>query len=73
MSKLNDFFEKLGSDAALMEAYKKDPEGVLKANGLNEEEIQAVISSDMDKLKLLSGDMTNARSYLLITNPNDSK
>ena len=73
MSKLNDFFEKLGSDAALMEAYKKDPEGVLKANGLNEEEIQAVMSSDMDKLKLLSGDMTNARSYLLITNPNDSK
>ncbi|QYK02461.1 hypothetical protein [Shewanella psychrotolerans] len=73
MSKLSDFFEKLGSDAVLMEAYKQDPEGVMKANGLNEQEIQAVMSGDMDKLKLLSGDTTDAKAYLLITNPNDSK
>lgn len=73
MSKLSDFFEKLGADAALMEAYKNDPEGVMKTSGLIEQEIEAVISGDIDKLKLLSGDMTNARSYLLITNPNDSK
>ncbi|QYJ85120.1 hypothetical protein K0I73_12920 [Shewanella mesophila] len=73
MSTLSDFFEKLGSDAALMEAYKKDPEGVMKASGLNEQEIQAVMSGDMEELKLLSGDMTNAKAYLLITNPNDSK
>lgn len=73
MSKLSDFFEKLGSDAALMEAYQKDPEGVMKANGLSDEEIQAVLTGDKTKLKQLSGDSVDTKSYMIITNPNDSK
>lgn len=73
MSNLSDFFEKLGSDAGLMEAYQQDPKAVMLANGLTDEEVLAVLSGNMDKLKQLSGDTTNTRSYLLITNPNDSK
>ncbi|MGS0728326.1 hypothetical protein ACVBKF_19170, partial [Shewanella sp. 0m-11] len=46
---------KLGSDAKLLEEYKQDPQGVMKANGLTDDEIQAVISGDDSKLKSLSG------------------
>ncbi|MCG9720651.1 hypothetical protein [Shewanella sp. Isolate7] len=73
MSKLSDFFQKLGSDAALLEAYKADPKGVMKANGLTDEEIQAVLSGDKAQLDSLSGDTSEVQSYLLITNPDDSK
>ncbi|MCK8043429.1 hypothetical protein MSG37_00890 [Shewanella sp. 1CM18E] len=54
MSKFNDFFEKLGSDARLLEEYKQDPQGVMQAHGLSEDEIKAVISGDASKLKSLS-------------------
>ncbi|MGS0681813.1 hypothetical protein ACVBIL_11665 [Shewanella sp. 125m-7] len=55
MSKFNKFFEKLGSDAKLLEEYKQDPQGVMKANGLTDDETQAVMSGDDNKLKSLSG------------------
>lgn len=73
MSKLSDFFQELGSDAALLEAYKADPKGVMKANGLTDEEIQAVLSGDKAQLDSLSGDTSEVQSYLIITNPDDSK
>ncbi|WP_394392170.1 hypothetical protein [Shewanella woodyi] len=66
MSNLNDFLEKLGSDADLMDAYKKDPEGVMKANGLSDEEIRAVISADAKKIKALSGDKQDSKTYILV-------
>ena len=69
MSKFNDFFEKLGSDAKLLEEYKQDPQGVMKANGLTDDEIQAVMSGDNDKLKSLSGDNLKVRSFMIVSNP----
>lgn len=65
MSKFNDFFEKLGSDAKLLEEYKQDPQGVMQANGLNDDEIQAVLSGDDKKVKSLLGSK-DARSFLLV-------
>ncbi|WP_108944077.1 hypothetical protein [Shewanella halifaxensis] len=65
MSKFNDFFEKLGSDAKLLEEYKQDPQGVMKANGLTDDEIQAVMSGDNDKLKSLSGD-NQIKEFLVV-------
>ncbi|QFU23575.1 hypothetical protein FM038_016260 [Shewanella eurypsychrophilus] len=73
MSKLNEFFEKLGSDSDLMDAYKKDPEGVMKANGLTDEEIATVMSGDTNKLKSLSGDQAQTRSYILVNSHNNKK
>ncbi|MDR8524558.1 hypothetical protein [Shewanella fidelis] len=65
MSKFNDFFEKFGSDAKLLEEYKQDPQGVMKANGLTDDEIQAVMSGDNDKLKSLSGGK-NVQTLLIV-------
>ncbi|MCG9755861.1 hypothetical protein L1D40_11630 [Shewanella insulae] len=73
MSKLSDSFQKLGSDAALLEAYNADPEGVMKANGLTDEEIQVVLSGDKAQLDILSGDTCGVNPYLLITNPDGSR
>ncbi len=65
MSKFNDFFEKLGSDAKLLEEYKQDPQGVMQANGLSDDEILAVMSGDDNKLKSLSGDKS-VKSYMVV-------
>lgn len=56
MSALSDFFTQLGQDAQLMEDYKQNPEVVMRAHGLTDEEINAVMTGDMEKLKTLSGD-----------------
>ncbi|MCE9679210.1 hypothetical protein LZP69_08490 [Shewanella sp. AS1] len=71
MANLGEFFEKLASDAALMEAYQADPQAVMQANGLSEEEIQAVLSGDQAKLKQLSGDTSQYKSFLLIVSPKE--
>lgn len=65
MSKFNDFFEKLGSDAKLLEEYKQDPQGVMKTNSLTDDEIQAVMSGNNDKLKSLSGD-NQIKEFLVV-------
>ncbi|MCL1040789.1 hypothetical protein ACNPKB_10865 [Shewanella marisflavi] len=72
MSKLSDFFQKLGSDAALLEAYKADPEGVMQDYGLSDEEIAAVMSGDKEQIDSLSGDSSDTQAYLIVTNPDDS-
>ncbi|ASJ97442.1 hypothetical protein [Shewanella marisflavi] len=72
MSKLSDFFQKLGSDAALLEAYKADPEGVMQNYGLSDEEIAAVMSGDKEQIDSLSGDSSDTQAYLIVTNPDDS-
>ncbi len=73
MSNFNDFFEKLGSDSDLMDAYKKDPEGVMKSNGLTDEEIKTVMSGDVSKVKSLSGDKAQTRSFILVNSHNNKK
>ncbi|WP_198782758.1 MULTISPECIES: hypothetical protein [Shewanella] len=69
MSALSDFFTQLGQDAQLMEDYQQDPEAVMRAHGLTDEEITAVMTGDMEKLKNLSGD-ENYQSYLIISHGN---
>ncbi|GIU51168.1 hypothetical protein TUM4438_39810 [Shewanella sairae] len=65
MSKFNQFFEKLGSDAKLLEEYKQDPQGVMQANGLNDNEVQAVLSGDGAELKRLSGE-NKIKEFLVV-------
>ncbi|MGI2259427.1 hypothetical protein [Shewanella sp. GXUN23E] len=69
MSKFNEFFEKLASDAALMEAYKLDPQGVMAAEGLSEDEIAAVMSGDEAKIKELSGSTDTYAVFIHIQSP----
>jgi hypothetical protein len=69
MSALSDFFTQLGQDAQLMEDYQQDPEAVMRAHGLTDEEITAVMTGDMEKLKNLSGD-EDYQSYLIISHGN---
>ena len=70
MSALSDFFTQLGQDAQLMEDYKQDPEAVMRAHGLTDEEITAVMTGDMEKLKNLSGD-ESYQSFLLVNHGNN--
>ena len=67
MSNINTFFTKLGTDAALLEAYKLDPRGVMKANGLTKEEIEAVMSGDKARVSQLSDDKEMAM-YMVVLN-----
>ena len=69
MFTLSDFFTQLGQDAQLMEDYKQNPEAVMRAHGLIDEEINAVMSGNMEKLKTLSG-YENYQSYLVISHGN---
>ncbi len=55
MSSLAQLLKNLGSDPQLAESYQRDPEGTMKTAGLNDEEIQAMLNKDLEKLKELSG------------------
>ena len=55
MSKLLDLMRKLGSDAALAEEYRKDPDGVMQRAGLSDEEHKAMAASDYVAIKKLTG------------------
>ncbi|MBT1444883.1 hypothetical protein KJI95_10150 [Shewanella sp. JM162201] len=71
MATLNEFLKKLGEDAALLEAYKKDPQGVMRANGLRDDEIQAVMSGDKSQLKSLGGE-EEFQTYIVVNHGNDN-
>ncbi|ABK49173.1 MULTISPECIES: hypothetical protein [Shewanella] len=70
MSALSDFFTQLGQDALLMEDYKQNPEAVMRAHGLTDEEINAVMTGDMEKLKVLNGDQ-NYQTFVLVNHGNN--
>ena len=70
MSALSDFFILLGQDALLMEEYLQNPETVMRANGLSDEEIDTVMSGDLEKLKSLSGD-GDYKTFLLVNHGNN--
>lgn len=70
MSALSDFFTQLGQDAQLMEDYQQDPEAVMRAHGLTDEEITAVMKGDMAKLKSLSGD-EDYQTFILVNHGNN--
>lgn len=61
MSALANLLKNLGSDPDLAEQYKQDPRGTMQRAGLNDEEIQAMLDKDLEKLKKLSG-LENLRS-----------
>ncbi len=71
MTTLNEFLKQLGEDAALLEAYKKDPKGVMRANGLSEDEIQAVMTGDKSKLRSLGGD-EEYQTFVVVNHGNDA-
>lgn len=70
MSRLADFMKNLGQDAQLMTDYKQDPRGVMRANGLSDEEIEAVMTGDEAQLKSLSGG-DDYQAYVIIHHGND--
>lgn len=55
MSKLLELMKNLGSDAALAEEYKSDPEGVRRRAGLSDEEHRAMAEHDYAAIKSLTG------------------
>ena len=55
MSKLLELMKTLGSDARLSADYAKDPEGVIRRAGLSEAEAQAMLTSDYDTIRKLTG------------------
>ena len=70
MSQLQHFAQLLSTDAALLEAYKADPKGVMLANGLTKQEIELVLSGDIDGLKALLGDSL-MQAYFVIATPTE--
>ena len=70
MSTLTDFMKQIGTDASLLEAYKNNPEAVMRAHGLSDDEINAVMSGDIEALKQLTGN-EDYQAYVLIHHGND--
>lgn len=68
MSKFNEFFEELASNADLMNEYKHHPQDVMQRHGLSEEEIHAVMTADAQKIKALSGG-GDFKMFIHIQNP----
>lgn len=55
MSKLVDFLQNMGRDAALRDEFEKDPDGVMSRFELSDEEKEAVRNGDVETVKRLSG------------------
>ncbi|UJF21366.1 hypothetical protein [Shewanella sp. OMA3-2] len=70
MSKLQQFAEALSVDAALLEAYKADPRGVMLANGLTVEQVDLIMSGDLNALKAQLGDSL-MQAYIMVTTPTE--
>lgn len=61
MSKLVDLLNDLGAHGDVYDEYLEDPEGVMRRYELSSEEIKAMLSKDVEKLKKLSG-LNNLKS-----------
>lgn len=55
MSKLIDLLKDLGRDADLASEYGKDPDAVIKRYDLDDEEREALLSEDLDKIRKITG------------------
>ena len=55
MSKLLDYLNTLDKDAAVRDAHKKDPKGAMKKFGLTDQEQDALMSGDKNKVAALAG------------------
>jgi aromatic-ring opening dioxygenase LigAB LigA subunit len=48
---LGSFLHKLSEDSELQQAYMKDPRGTMQQAGLSDEEIDAMMSRDLGRIK----------------------
>jgi len=55
MQALKQFLIDLGADAALAAEYERDPDAVMQARGLSDEERAALRQGDIDAVRRLSG------------------
>lgn len=55
MSTLADLLVDLGKNADLKDEYENSPKEVMARYGLTDEEMQAMLEKDLDKIKKLSG------------------
>jgi hypothetical protein len=62
---LSGFLTKLGEDRELQQAYTKDPEGTLRAAGLSEDTIKAVLSRDLSEIKAVLDHELPGGGYML--------
>lgn len=61
MSGLRQLLVELGKSATLHDEYVAKPEAVMKRYNLTDEEIEAMLAKDLEKIKRLSG-MENLKS-----------
>lgn len=55
MSVLINLLNDLGKDAELAAEFEQDPDGIGRRYGLNDEELRALTSGDVDAVRKLSG------------------
>lgn len=55
MSKLLELMKRLNKDTELEAAYKLDREGVARKAGCSDEEVEALLSKDYDRVRQLTG------------------
>lgn len=55
MSKLVELMQQLGADAKQAEAFEKNPDAVMKEAGLSTDEMDALKSGDIERLKKETG------------------
>jgi hypothetical protein len=65
---LTAFLILLGSNAALAEVYRVDPQGAMRAHGLSEAEITAVLGGEIRQPRLHNDDGP-IREYIYIHQP----
>lgn len=70
MSKLHDLLQNLSTDADLKAQYLENPEQVMEAAGLNEEEKEAMRSGDEKSLTDLTGDKQAYGKHVMSSNNN---
>ncbi|RLV59939.1 hypothetical protein D5018_09665 [Parashewanella curva] len=67
---LDKFLTQLGEDTELCERYKKNPKEIMESYGLTDEEISAMLSGDLSKIKD-SSNFQQTNFIIFILSPNE--
>jgi hypothetical protein len=62
---LSGFLTKLGDDQDLQQRYMKDPEGTMRAAGLSDETVKALLSRDLGQIKAVLDRELPGGEYML--------